>query len=446
MMSRSKNLILGLAALGCLGTQAAAETDAEYLRRKLSVGYLHEPATATPQWDVVSPEDFDRGTTASPFFSSRESAPFRNLCNALFRAGTTDGVVHSRLQKAAAQIVNIRDNAILTLFVNDATQRVPANPGYSCWRTGAGLLGGQGIRTAGGRSSTFGGTVTFGSNYWARQSMSRVMGQFVHYLVHTQDRSTPNGHFDGPVDLLGNNVWIMNPDNGNLAAESVAQFFQMWVDLGHYERVFNWWRRGDNQLFINSHPDSRTPRGGCDANVLVATLRMAGITSTTGGPLVAYDANYARFLNSSLNAPVLARHEAVLGMVFYQCARLTGLLRIRQAYRSAMLRYSPSPAQLVNSSLHQLGEEILGADLTTSIRADQDAKALLPFALIDYYTRFRCGDKNDFKRMLGMEIVDDLWIDSYFDQGFRRKIQQGAANLPTDRDINMILRGLNVTT
>jgi hypothetical protein len=436
--------LLSLIYLATLPSATAIETDAEYLRRKISVAYLHEAAATPPQWDTISPEDIDNGTTASPFFSSREVAPFRNLTSALFRPGTTDGVPHARFQNMCAQIISMRDNPIVSLLINDVNSLVPSSPRFTCQRTDDGHAAPTAIRnTVAG--NPFGGTISFGLSISTSRGDRSTLSRYAHYLVHTQDRSVPHSHYDEPATVQGSTVWVVNSDNGILTAEASALYFQMRVDPQHFNRIYNWWRQPDNEVWFRNSRSAETPSDSQDASLLGTTLLVAGAPRATGNTLSSFDRNYNRFRVSSVTADVMSQLEPVVGMVFYMCAQQGGSRGLRQATRGAVLRRSNNPPSILGGALQYISEDLNGGSLSTAIRADQAAKALLPFAYIDYFTRFGCRDKNDFKRMLGMRIVDDTAIDSYFDHGFREKLRQGAASTPNNRDFDMILHGLNIT-
>jgi len=162
------------------------ETDAEYLRRKISVGYLHEAAISPPQWDTISPEDIDNGTTASPFFSSREVAPFRNLTSALFRSGTTDGIPHARFQSTYSQIISIRDNPVASLLINDVNSRLPTSPRFTCQRTDECFAVPTALRNI-VAGNPFGGTISFGLSISTSRGDRSTLSCYAHCLVHTQD-------------------------------------------------------------------------------------------------------------------------------------------------------------------------------------------------------------------------------------------------------------------
>lgn len=469
-----KAILFALAGLAS-AVPALAETNAEYIARKVSVGYVDNPNTPAPI-DVITPEAVIAGTGTSQFFTRPECAPLREMANAMFKPGTTDGVNHATFQRYLANIIRLQDRPILIMLIND--NAAPIANGLSvnnAWINGNGHVWPHASRwnppvAVGGGS--YGGYFTFGNyellhNPQFSQSANRL-GVFLHEMTHTQDTAQWRAHMYGPYSYGTGGHYTVEvvPDPSAAYSEAIANFMHMLVDRREVRDHFNWFTDPNAIILVDRRPRGDTPAPTTDeagrtvrtstarrvSFRLIEDLRRLGINPLTSAP-AGYSAEAFTRLNRTsafyrlrdLPASVVARNEEIFALVIYYTNFTIGFDRMIQVYRRAIRSTDETSSPVFGNFVHFMAETANGGPLTGTPSSTTPVRGFLPLALFDYFTRFAATDATSYKRALEFSDGPDDWVDTYFSSGIRARVR-AAINLDSlsGGDIERIRAALNL--
>lgn len=463
--------ILNAGLFALLVAGAHAETDAEYLARKITVGYLHNPYTTTPSWTTINPADVIAGNGSGPFYTAPESEKLRELVNAMFKSGNTGGVDHGRFQRILAAIVKFRDLPIQVLLVNDNSgplTSVTAAHGSLWINTNRHIWPYANKwnppRAVG--SGSFGGLFSFGN--WELNNNAQFnraayrLGVFLHEMTHTQDTSEWRGHLFGPYSygVGGHSVDEIVPDLAAAYGEGIANFMHMWLDTTEATNRFNWFKDNQSLVLIDRQPPAPAPgaTSGVVAGHRYAFQQIAQLSARGINPLTAsqfppayqtwfagINATKALYTIDSLPADFVGRNEEIMALVIHHSAQLIGFSRMDSVYRRAIRSTDMTSSPMYGNFVHFMAEAANGGPINSSPGPTTAVRGFYPLALFDYFTRFKATDKAAYKQALEFGTGPDEWVDAYFDSGFRQRVKD-SINLSTlsTADIGRIRTALNL--
>ncbi|MEI7984849.1 MAG: hypothetical protein WCI55_04400 [Armatimonadota bacterium] len=471
-----KIVLVIFAVLAFLET-AIAETNVEYLSRKLSIGYVDNPNASTNPYDTITPEQVIAGSGPSAFFTRPECAPFRELVGALYKPGTTDGVRHANFQRYLANLVRLQDQPIVIVLINDEPAPLTNSINLAnMWINGNGRVwphAGRWSPPVASGSGSFGGYFTFGNHTLLHDSQfSRAayrLGVFAHEMTHTQDTAQWRAHLFGPYSYGSDGSHSIDeviPDPIAAYGEAIANVMHMLVDPGTVRMFYQMFSDAEACIVVDRRPPGAVSgRTGTEAGGSVSTaaarryafrlindLQSDGISPMTSGPSWMSADAFTRLNRTSAlyrlrDLPVryYVRNETIMALTIYYTTNSVGFDRMIGVYRRAVRATNESSSPAFGNFVHFMAETAHGGDLTASPGPDAPMKGFLPLALFDYFTRFSATDASTYKRALEFGTGPDDWVDAYFSSGFRERVRS-SINLSrlTSGDIERIRAALNL--
>ncbi|MGE5178780.1 MAG: hypothetical protein ACM3PF_06800 [Bacteroidota bacterium] len=483
----TKHLMWACAAAAALFTiagPAAAETDQEYLQRKLSFRYVEQPNDITKGSDILDNSAIATGTESGAFWTAHLpglQATVRALIKPPGKGG--DG----NLQYVASQIVHVLDKPVIIMLLNDSgTLNTSAfnhwdacNNGHGkAWpcafnfsndddrradcakKTGKAVPGRRDAIWAG--QMALGEAVFTGDPGWATST-------FIHELVHTQDRSDGRPH----MFWLTGRSYNYGADGShygveavpNLAAtyqEGIANTLRLIVNEKRRKEMFDWFANND-VVYVEkalvppgTGPDAVLP---CDLSTsypsddiwLYQQLKKAGaheITPSGGSPA---GPGYAYFKIRDIPPRFIVHNEYILSLTFSEYARHMGLPKFMAALKAndaTLYRVSTSPVAQLYNTLCFAGLEGRPLSSVTGVNEAGPKPYLIPLAYADYFTGYTSKTKADyaaiFEGMLRSEWVDLYW-DGYKD-AVRGAVPIDASHTPKFDDLTSIAIALGVNS
>ena len=442
-------LLLAVAVL--LGAPAArAQTDAEYLRGKLSFRYVHTPNNLTSTVEILDNAAIASGTESGAFFASPSLSGLHGMVRGLLKPPGQGG--NSNLQYVAAKVVKILDRPVMIVMLNDvsATLSTAAMNHWDACSDGAGhawpcasnasTTDDQRTRCAEVNHETprprqdgnWAGSMTLGQAAFNGGSAGSAIGTFLHELVHTQDRSDRREHM---FNISGrSHSYGADGDHydveavPNLAAtyqEGIANAVMLTVDGSTARRIFNWFAQNDVIMVEKNVPTAASGSGEVPCWTAVTQpspdlwlynkLKAAGVREVQRSPNP-YPA-YAYFRIRDLPPRYIAHNEMIIALVFSEYARHLGLQKFMNALKAndrTLFRVSTSPIAQLYNTLCRAGLEGRALSSVTGRSEAGPKPYMIPLAYADYFTAYRSQSKDDYKAIFE-NMLPQEWVDLYWD-------------------------------
>lgn len=438
------------AALVLAAAPAGAETDAEYLRAKLSFRYVHTPNTTSSTAEVLDNAAIAAGTENGTFWASPSLRGLHGMVRGLLKAPGQGG--NANLQYVAAKTVKILDRPVMIMLLNDvsATLSQAAMNHWDACDDGAGhawpcasnasttddqrqRCAQQAGRTPPARlDASWAGSMTLGQAAFNGGTAGSATGTFIHELVHTQDRSDRREH----MFTISRSSHSYGADGThydveavpNLAAtyqEGIANAVMMTVDGAAARSSFDWFKTNGVIMVEKAVPASATGSGEapCWTAVtqpspdlwLYTKLRAAGVREVQRSPNPF--PGYAYFRIRDLPPRYIAHNEMIIALVFSEYARHLGLSKFMNALKAndrTLFRVSTSPIAQLYSTLCRAGLDGRPLSAVTGVTEAGPKPYLIPLAYADYFTAYRSQSKDDYKAIFE-NMLPQEWIDLYWD-------------------------------
>jgi len=450
MRNQSILLIILFGGLLAGAPAARAQTDAEYLRGKLSFRYVHTPNNLTSTVEILDNAAIASGTENGAFFASPSLSGLHGMVRGLLKPPGRGG--NANLQYVAAKVLKILDRPVMIMMLNDvsAPLTTAAMNHWDACNDGSGhawpcasnssTTDDQRARCAEVNHTTpparqdgnWAGSMTLGQAAFNAGNAGSAIGTFLHELVHTQDRSDRREH----MFTISGRSHSYGADGDhydieavpNLAAtyqEGIANAVMLTVDGSTARNIFNWFARNDVVMVEKAIPTSASGGGEvpCWTAVtqpspdlwLYTKLKAAGVREVTRSPNPF--PGYAYFRIRDLPPRYIAHNEMIIALVFSEYARHLTLQKFMNALKAndrTLFRVSTSPIAQLYNTLCRAGLNGRPLSEVTGRTESGPKPYMIPLAYADYFTAYRSQSKDDYKAIFE-NMLPQEWVDLYWD-------------------------------
>jgi len=430
---------------------AAAQTDRDYLRNKLSFRYVATPNNTSSAVEVLDNAAISSGTESGTFWASPSLAGLQGMVRKLLKAPGQGG--DGNLQYVVAKTVRILDKPVMITMVNDVSSTLSSgamNHWDACddghghaWPCASNssttddqrqqCAETQHVAPPARLDATWAGQMTLGQAAFNGGTAGSATGTFVHELVHTQDRSDRRAH----MFTISRNSYHYGSDGThydveavpNLAytyQEGIANAGMMTVDAHVNQRLFQWFANNDVIMVEKNVPvPPGTGAGAAPCWTVVTTpspdiwlynqLTAAHVREVTRTPNP-YP-NYAYFRIRDLPPRFIVHNENIIALVFSEYARHLGLQKFMDALKAndrTLFRVSTSPIAQLYNTLCRAGLDGRPLSSVTNVSDAGPKPYMIPLAYADYFTAYRSTTKAEYKSIFE-DMLPQEWIDLYWD-------------------------------
>jgi len=470
---------VALMPLLALATPAAADTDAQYLRNKISFRYVDQPNDTSRAPQVLDNIGIWQGTEAGAFWAKRNIPGLQRIVRALLKEPAKGG--DGNLQFVAGQIIRVLDKPVIIMLINDVDAPLTAaafdqwdacdDGSGRAWPCASNMATSDDIRQNcaralskpdPGRHDAWAGQMALGQSVFSGGMAPEALGTFIHELVHTQDRSDRRTHMfwlSGRAFHYGSDGTHYRteavPNLASTYQEGIANTLRLVVDSTVRAKMFQWFAN-DDVVMVEKAPPRNTGLGQLPCSTPVTApsediwlydqLKAAGAREIAQTPP---DPGYAYYHIRSMPPRFIVHSEYIIALTFSEYARHMGLSKFMAALRTndaTIFRVSTSPIAQLYNTLCTAGLEGRPLSSVTGVNETGPKPYLIPLAYADYFTGYRSQSKADFasifENMLRPEWVDLYW-DGYKDE-VRAAVPIDATHTPKFENLTDIAIALGV--
>ncbi len=472
---------IAVGTLLAVAVPAAADTDAQYLRNKISFRYADQPNTTAQAPVVLDNIGIWQGTETGTFWTKTNIPGLQRVVRALIKEPSKGG--DASLQFVASKIIKVLDKPVIVMLLNDVDASLTAsafNQWDACddgnghaWPCAFNMATRDDQREncakvlskpVPARRDAWAGQLTLGQAFFTGPQASEALGTFIHELVHTQDRSDGRAHMfwlsSRPFNYGSDGTHFRTEAVPNLAAsyqEGIANTLRLVVDNNVRTHMFQWFAN-DDVVMVEKAPPRGTGVGSLPCYTAVTApsediwlydqLKAAGATEIAQTPP---DPGYAYYHIRSMPPRFIVHSEYIIALTFSEYARHMGLAKFLAALKAndaTIFRVSTSPVAQLYNTLCFAGLDGRPLSSVTGVNEAGPKPYLLPLAYADYFTGYRSRSKADFasifEGMLRPEWVDLYW-DGYKDE-VRAAVPIDATHKPKFENLTDISIALGVNT